>query len=185
MKKSKTLNQLLCQIKDKRRKQGVRHSQADILLTVVIGTMSGYHGYRGMEDFCWRYSKELKIALGNPKHGIASYSSIRRVLMEIDFNIMSHKFYQWVRGKIQIKRNEWVQIDGKSINGTIEEYCTKYQNFMSLVSLFMNRTGLVLQSVHMENRFQSEITVVQQLIANLELKNMIITMDALHCKKNF
>lgn len=184
MKKSTPLLQLLCQIKDKRRKQGTRHSQANILLTVILGTMSGYQGYRGMEDFCHRYSLDLTNILGNPKHGVASYSSIRRVLMEIDFNIVSHKFYQWIRGKTNIKRNEWMQIDGKSLKGTITEYDNKMQNFVSLVSLFMNRTGLTIQSYHMENRKQSEITIVQDLIANLELRNVVISMDALHTKKN-
>ena len=184
MKKSVSIAQLLCQIKDKRRKQGTRHSLENILLTVIIGTMSGYHGYRSMEDFCERYSGELESALGYPKHGLASYSAIRRVLMEIDFNILSHKFYQWVRGKVPIKKREWMQIDGKSIRGTTTNYDTKYQNFISLVSLFMDRTGIVLKVNQMENRVQSEVSVVQQLLKELELKNIVISMDALHCKKN-
>lgn len=184
MKKSASIQELLCQLKDKRRKQGTRHSLENILLTVIVGTMSGYYGYRGIEDFCQRYSKELNVALGNPKHGIASYSAIRRVLMEIDFNVLSHKFYQWVRGKVQIKSREWMQIDGKSIKGTVSEYDSKYQNFISLVSLFMNRTGIVLKVHQMENWAQSEISVVQQLLNELELRKIVISMDALHCKKN-
>lgn len=184
MKKSVSITDLLCQIKDKRRKQGTRHSLENILLTVIIGTMSGYHGYRSMEDFCERYEKELNATLGYPKHGLASYSAIRRLVMEIDFNILSHKFYQWVRGKVQIKRGEWMQIDGKSIRGTTTDYDSKYQNFISLVSLFMDRTGIVLKVYQMENRRQSETTVVQQLLNELELKNIVISMDALHCKKN-
>lgn len=184
MKKSVSIAHLLCQIKDKRRKQGTRHSLENILLTVIIGTMSGYHGYRSMEDFCERYSEELQVALGNPKHGLASYSAIRRVLMEMDFNVLSHIFYQWVRGKVPIKKREWMQIDGKSIGGTTTNYDTKYQNFISLVSLFMDRTGIVLKVHQMENRAQSEVSVVQQLLKELELKNIVISMDALHCKKN-
>lgn len=94
MKKSTNLTELLCQIKDKRRKQGTRHELPEILLTVIISTMSGYYGYRGMEDFCNRYEKELNEVFGNPKHGIASYSCIRRVLMTLDFNVLSQKFNQ-------------------------------------------------------------------------------------------
>ena len=184
MKKSATLQELLCQIKDNRRRQGTRHSLDHILLTVIIGTMSGYYGYRGMEDFCASHEKQLLLALGDPKHGIPSYSSIRRVLMGLDFNILSHKFYQWVRGKVNIKKREWLQVDGKSIKGTLCDYNSKYQNFISLVSLFLNRTGIALKVYQMENRSQSEITVVRQLVQELELKGIVVSMDALHCKKN-
>ena len=183
MKKSASITKLLCQIKDKRRKQGTRHSLENILLIVIIGTMSGYYGYRSMEDFCERYKDELNSALGNPKHGLASYSAIRRVLIEMDFNILSYKFYQWVRGKVKIKKQEWMQIDGKGIKGTVADYDSKYQNFINLVSLFMNRTGIVLNVHQMENRNQSEISIVQQLIKGLAVKNMVISMDALHCQK--
>ncbi len=185
MKKSASIQELLCQIKDKRRKQGTRHSLENILLTVIIATMSGYHGYRSMEDFCDRYKDDLHLVLGQPRHGIASYSSIRRVIMEIDFNILSQKFHQWVRGKVSIRKKEWMQIDGKCIKGTLKDYNSKYQNFISLVSLFMDRTGIVLDVRQMHNGKQSEITVVEDLIKQLSLKDIVISMDALHCKKNF
>ena len=100
MKKSATLTDLLCQVKDKRRRQGTRHSLPDILLVVILGTISGYYGYRALEDFCSRYEEDLKTALGYPKHGVPSSSCLRRVLMELDFNIVSQKFYQWIRGKV-------------------------------------------------------------------------------------
>lgn len=183
MKKSTSLTELLCKIKDKRRKQGTRHEVSEILLTVIISTMSGYYGYRGMEDFCTRYENELKEALGNPKHGIPSYSCIRRVLMDLDFNVLSQKFNQWIRGKVDIRKREWLQIDGKGMKGTITNYEKKHQNFVSLVSLFMDRTGIVLNAEVMNNKEESEINVVRQLIKSLDYKNIILTMDALHCQK--
>lgn len=183
MKKSASLTELLCEIKDKRRKQGTRHRLSDILQIVIIGTMSGYYGYRSMEDFCDRYESELMEAMGNPRHGLASYSSIRRVIMELDFNIVAQKFYKWIRSKVRIQKREWMQIDGKGINGTICNYDSKYQNFTSLVSLFMDRTGIVLTVQQMNNKDQSEIISVRELIAALELKNIVLSMDAIHCQK--
>jgi hypothetical protein len=183
MKKSKSIQELLCQIKDTRRDQGRRHSINNILLTVILGTMSGYHGYRAIEDFCIRYNKELRHALGNPKHGVASYSSIRRVMLALDFNVLAEKFHQWIRCRVEIKKGEWLQIDGKGICGTMTDYDTKYQNFVNLVSLFMNRTGLVLKTQQMYNQHESEINVVREMIKGLDIHGMIISMDALHCQK--
>jgi hypothetical protein len=183
MKRSTSLTELLCQVKDKRRKQGTRHSLSDILLITILAHMSGYIGYRSIEDFCKRYESDLHQLLGYPKHGIASYSSIRRVIMDLDFNVVATLFYKWIRGRVHIKRGEWVQIDGKSMAGTIEEYSSKYQNFVALVSLFMNRTGVVLSAMTMNNKEQSEINIVRQLLDQLKLKNVVISMDAIHCQK--
>lgn len=183
MKKSISIRALLCQIKDKRRKQGTRHSLENILLIVIIATMSGSYGYRSVEDFCRRYEEDLITALGDPKHGLASYSAIRRVIMSIDFNVLSHKFYQWIRPRIEIKNKEWMQIDGKGIAGTLTKQHTKYQNFINLVSLFVDRIGITLNVQQMYNLEESEITVVQKLISELDLKNVVLSMDALHCQK--
>lgn len=183
MKQPVALTELLCQLKDKRRKQGRRHSQSDILLTVIIATMSGCRGYRSMEDFCIRYQRQICHALGHPRHGVASYSSIRRVLMEVDFEALSRIFYEWTLSRTIIEKGDWLQMDGKGIKGTVNGYNTKLQNFTSLVSLFMNRTGLVLNVRRMENRQESEIRVVQCLVNELEIKDVTISMDALHCQK--
>lgn len=183
MKKSPSIQELLCEIKDTRRAQGRRHSLDNILLTVILGTMSGYYGYRALDDFRDRYNDEIRLALGNPKHGVASYSCIRRVVSSLDFNILSQKLYQWIRARVRIKKGEWLQIDGKGICGTMTDYSTSYQNFVNLVSLFMNRTGIVLKTEQMHNQHESEINVVKKMIKELELRGMIITMDALHCQK--
>ena len=103
--------------------------------------------------------------------------------MELDFNIVAQKFYKWIRSKVRIQKREWMQIDGKGINGTICNYDSKYQNFTSLVSLFMDRTGIVLTVQQMNNKDQSEIISVRELIAALELKNIVLSMDAIHCQK--
>lgn len=145
--------------------------------------MSGYNSFRSFEDFCENYEDDLSNALGNPKHGLPSHSCIRRVVIDLDFNVLSQKFYQWIRGKVEIKNKEWMQIDGKGIRGTMTDYGNKYQNFLNLVSLFMNRTGIVLTVKQMDNKEQSEINIVRQLIEGLTLKKIVLSMDAIHCQK--
>jgi hypothetical protein len=183
MKTSVSLTDLLCRIKDKRRKQGTRHSIEAILLTVILAFMSDCRSYRSVEDFCTRYKDDLLHVLGYPKHGVASYSSIRRVLMGLDFDELSALFSHWIFERVKIRKHEWLQVDGKCIKGTMSHYNSKSQNFTSIVSLFMNRTGLTLKAYHLENLDRSEIVVVEQLIEELELKRVVISMDALHCQK--
>jgi len=51
------------------------------------------------------------------------------------------------------------------------------------VSLFAHQQRQVLQVAHMENKRQSEIPVVRQLIETLHLQGAVLTLDALHCQK--
>jgi hypothetical protein len=113
-----------------------------------------------------------------------SHVTIREIIMHIDFDALNHAFYRWASSYVKIRKNEWISIDGKSIKSTLEDYNTSYQNFVSLVSVFTQKRGQVLKTSAFENKKKSENSVVQQLIELLDLKGVIITLDALHCKKN-
>ena len=66
----------------------------------------------------------------------------------------------------------------------MENYNLPYQNFVSLVSVFTQKRGQVVKASAYENKKVSEISVVQELIEALDIKDVIVTLDALHCKKN-
>jgi hypothetical protein len=183
MKKTTSLTYLLSKIKDKRRKQGTRHSMENILIVLILSIMNGYNGYHALDDFMKRFENELERVLKFPKHGLPSYSAIRRLLINVDFNIVSQQFNKWTRSKVKILKREWMQADGKGMKGTVVDYDNKHQNFVNLVSLFVDRLGITLNVQQINNKKQSEIGALQRLIAEFELKGVIITADAMHCQK--
>lgn len=63
------------------------------------------------------------------------------------------------------------------------EHKASQQNLMSVVSLYAQQQGVVLQAQAFENQQQSELEVVQQLLKALHLESNIVTLDALHLKK--
>jgi phage tail sheath protein FI len=58
-----------------------------------------------------------------------------------------------------------------------------YQNFTSIVSVFAQKRGQVLMAERFENKKKSEISVVRDMLEILDIKDAVITLDALHCKK--
>ncbi len=54
---------------------------------------------------------------------------------------------------------------------------------MMMVSAFTHERGEILGIKVMENKKQSEIVAVQDLIQLLDLSRVVFTMDALHCQK--
>jgi predicted transposase YbfD/YdcC len=52
-----------------------------------------------------------------------------------------------------------------------------------MVSAFSHDRGEILGIKVIENKKESEINVVQDLLVLLDLKNVVLSMDALHCQK--
>jgi hypothetical protein len=174
----------LNQIKDFRRKQGQRFNLSTMLLIIIMGVMSGRYGYREIGSFAKANEKELRRKLRIKHKKMPSYVTIREIIIHVDFYDLNRAFYKWTSSYVKIEKNEWVSIDGKSIKSTLENYNTSYQNFVCLVSAFTQKRGQVIRASAYENKRKSEISVVQQLIEVLDLKDVIMTLDALHCKKN-
>src|SRR5271169_1198052 len=118
MSNTPTLITLLMKVKDKRREAGKRHQLIHILLIIIIGTMSGYEGYRGLESFVKRFGEDLIVILGIDRKQVPSMSTIRRVMMVIDFNQLSAAFYKWSKSRVKISKQEWIICDGKGIKGS-------------------------------------------------------------------
>lgn len=79
--------------------------------------MSGYVGYRAWGDNVLRPSRVLIETFGTQKHGVPSYSTIRCILMGVDFDTLAVTFNQWAQNYIYLETSEWCGIDGKSIKG--------------------------------------------------------------------
>jgi len=82
-----------------------------------------------------------------------------------------------------LSEGEWLATDGKSIKSTVLNYSNAYQAFVSLVSIFSSKQGVVVGLQPMNNKQKSEIATVQSLIAALDIKGAIFSFDALHCQK--
>ena len=117
------------------------------------------------------------------KH-IPSHVTIRQVVLSLDFSSLQASFHKWIRQYVPIKEKEWICINGKAIKSTVSDSHNSYQNFVYLVSLFSQKQEQIIYAEKFDSKEKSEITVVEQLIESLYLKDVIFTLDALHCKKN-
>jgi hypothetical protein len=103
--------------------------------------------------------------------------------MGVDFDKLATKFNHWAQNYVDFNESEWCSIDGKSIKGTLQDYEKSCQNFVSIVSVFASKRGLVLSMEKFENKEKSEIVIVQNLIAALDIKDAVFSLDSLHCQK--
>ena len=180
---SNNLIEHLKQVEDFRTTDGRRHPLWLVLLFVIMATMNGNVGNRACGDFVKRHRAVLIEKFGIQKHGVPSYSTIRRVMAGVDFEKFIEKFNDWAKEYIALDKSEWCGIDGKSIKGTVINYDSSSQNFVTIVSIFAGKRGLVMGMKKFESKQTSEIKIVQDLITALDLAELVLTFDSLHCQK--
>lgn len=178
-----TLIESLKQVKDFRAVKGTRHPLWLVLVLVIMATMSGHVGYRACGDFVNRHEKEIITSFNLHKSRVPSYSTIRRVIMGVNYKELITAFNNWAGQYVNKYELEWVAGDGKALRNTVIDYNKNSQNFANIVSFFSSKKGLVIGLDKFENKHGSEITIVQNLIEALQLVGVIFTLDAVHCQK--
>ena len=176
------LQDFLKSLPDSRRSQGKRHSQEVVLLMVIMAILSEKTGYRGYANFMEGNEKELN-ALFELKHGVPSHVTIRGLIQDMSIPVLTEKFMLWMQQYIDITDNEFISSDGKVMRSTVTNPNDSMQSFVSIVSLFGQKTGLSYGMLAFENGKSYEGHYVQKLIDLFKTKGIIIDLDALHCKK--
>ncbi|MBW4420971.1 MAG: ISAs1 family transposase [Myxacorys californica WJT36-NPBG1] len=175
----------LQQIPEFRAARGQRHELWLVLLLIILGAMIGYWGYRPLAEFAEVYGQEIccKLELA-PETKLPSYSTFRRVMQGLDYQVLSSVFTEWAQVQQPIDAGEWFACDGKSIKGSVTHCDQAGQNFVSMVSLFSHQRGVVQAVMPMEHKLVSEQEVVRVLLGAVGLSGIGVTLDALHCQKN-
>jgi hypothetical protein len=89
---SKSIIDYLKEVPDPRGARGSRDDLWQILLIIIMGIMSGYKGYRELERFVERHRRTL-IKLLALKQGTApSYSTLRRMMIDVDYTDLNIGF---------------------------------------------------------------------------------------------
>ena len=155
-----------------------------ILLLVIMGTMSGCQGYRALEEFVLRHQQVLIELLELPYKRLPSFSTLRRIMVRVDFVALANAFNAWAAETFVTGASEQIATDGKGIKASVIDYDKSYQDFVNIVSAFSVTQGVVVGLAAMRNGQTSEIATVQALLQQLHLSRVCFSMDALHTQKN-
>ena len=181
--KQLNLYEKICKLPDRRRAQGRMHPLPMIIMITIMAIMSGITTQRGFGDFAKRQKKELVKLFALRKKRVPTRKTIGRALGNLDFMDLSEIFRLWAKESVGTKNGDWISLDGKAIRGTVMDYDSSFQNFVSLVSAFCQKKKQVLGAGKIESKKESEIPTVRELIKLLDLEGVVFTIDALHCTK--
>lgn len=161
------------QIPDYRCGREKRHDLGEMLVCVTLGFLCGRTTIRRSLKWCKTHLEELRKHM-NLKYGIASPSTITRMLNGIDEELALYAFMEWI-GEIVESRNTHLAIDGKALCGATEK--TKDETTPMLLNVVETVRGLILAQLPVDSK-TNEITAIPELLKLLDISGSIVTIDA-------
>jgi DDE_Tnp_1-associated len=173
---------ILSQLEDNRRKQGMRHPLHILFLITVMAIMQGAKSERAIARFAINNKKSLINELDIKREEIPSRRILAKFIQNLDFNKLQSLFHTWTMKFVNIKKGEWLSIDGKALKGTITHVNDPLQDFISLVTIFSNKKKIALSVGRINTKKENEVPKVKELIEMLDLQGVTFSLDALHAQ---
>ena len=139
---------------------------------------SGAECWEAIEAFCKEKPDWLRkfVPLEN---GVPSHHYIAHVLSRVSPNTFRECFMSWTQAVTEEVDGEEIAIDGKTAKGSRDR--KNNRNPLHMVSAWVCQNRLVPGQESTEEK-SNEITAIPKLLALLELKGCIVTIDAMGCQ---
>jgi len=182
----KELKENFKSLKDIRQKSKTHYKIWDIVCYVIFATLSGVETWEDIEEFVdehYNFFRSFLLMTG----GVPNWQTIERVMAIIDNyeleNIMVD-FFKKITFNSEIER-DIINIDGRVDCGSARKG-TSYNNKMSplnVLNAYSNNYGICLASEIIEDK-TNEIPTIPVILERLNIKDTIITWDALNTQKS-
>ena len=175
--KIEELKEALGRIRDPRRidRGHILHKLEDIIIIGLCTFVCNGSDFSDMEAFGKEREEWLRGFLELP-NGIPDSDTFRRVFERLEPAALSESLYDWLASNR--KEGCVVAVDGKTICGSRNHDHRAYH----VVSAFVAENQITLGEVVTEEK-SNEITAVPELLEALQIKNSVVTADAMSCQK--
>ena len=170
-------------IEDPRKNKGKLHKLNDIIIMCIFAILSNCKDATEIAYFL-ELRKDYFTNLLGLKYGTPSHDTISWVFRIINPKKFMDVFIDWVKQIISIKSNDKykiIPIDGKAIKSATDK--VNNGNIPYIVSAFSQELGLSIGQVKVDDK-SNEITAIPDLLDLIDIKDCIVTIDAIGTQKN-
>ena len=160
-------------VTDPRCGRKTKHDYAEMLTYIVIGYLVGRHSLRRCLKWCERHLEWLRKFM-KLENGIASVSTVSRLLGTVDEEMFCLAFIEWMTGILSTK-GVYIAIDGKALRGGTERI--KDAKTPYVLNAIDTITGLVIAQLPIGEK-ENEKTAIPKLLELLKLNESVVTIDA-------
>jgi predicted transposase YbfD/YdcC len=176
--KGRSLMECLSDIDDPRRpSNGTRHDFQEMLVMAIAAVLSDCDTVEDIADWARMREAWLRRFLVL-KNGIPSEDTLLRLFRLLDPKQFEDSFRRWTSGVVTALGGT-LAIDGKTVCGS----GAGGQSPIHMVSAFASELGIVLGQEKVAAK-SNEITAIPQLLDALDIKGLLVSIDAMGCQKN-
>jgi predicted transposase YbfD/YdcC len=166
-------------ITDPRRQcRNLKHRLVDIVVIGFCGTLSGCDDF--VEIVAWaKVNLAFFRSFLELPHGIPSHDTFSRVFTLLKPANLQEVLLPWLLQRRGLP-GDFIHVDGKTMRHTRRD--SKQLGALHVVSAWAGQTGLTLGQVAVDAK-SNEITAMPELLQLLDLRDKIVTTDAMGCQK--
>ncbi len=158
---------LLTSVPDPRAERGKRHALAGLLVLGVGAVLAGARSFAAIGDWATAHAGPGRVA---------DESTFRRVFARVDADVLAAVIGAWLYTRTGVFAGRRViAIDGKTLRGAR----TRDRVAPHLVAALDHGTGAVLGQLTVAAK-SNEIPAVRTLLTCMNIKDAVITVDAMH-----
>jgi predicted transposase YbfD/YdcC len=154
-----------------------RHLLFDIIVLAICGVIGNCDDWPDIALFAQKRATWFRRFLRLP-HGVPSHDTFERVFAALDPRAFERCCLAWLREVAGLLGVGQIAIDGKTLRGSAGAALGP----LHLVSAWATQAHLTLAQVAVDGR-SNEITAIPQLLALLDLRGALVTIDAIGCQK--
>jgi predicted transposase YbfD/YdcC len=156
-----------------------KHRLVDIIIVGFCGVLGGCEDFVEMAAWAKGNEEFFRSFLELP-HGIPAHDTFTRVFAMLKPATLQAVLLPWLLERRGLP-GEWIHLDGKTLRHTGRT--TPKLKALPVVSAWAGQTGITLGQVAVDAK-SNEITAMPELRELLDLRDKIVTTDAMGCQKD-
>lgn len=168
------LIEVLRDMPDSRKRRGRRHATSFIMAVSVCAVLAGAQSIKAIAEWVQDQSKATLRRLGNRRDEPPSYSTIRRVLIQLDVPLLDARVGAWMQKHHGTLQGMGLALDGKTLRGSTDGDGKP----VHLVSAVLHHDGTVLAQHRVPDK-TNEIKSVEPLLQGRDIRGAVVTGDAM------
>jgi len=168
-------------IPDPRSRLGRQHSFLSIIGIATCAMLSGAQSFKAIEEWSKTLNKRQRDKFRCRKNTPPSLTTLKETIYRMDAENFDRKINGWLSNQaLTNSRAKAIAVDGKVVRGSRNK--RKNKPGVNLLSALLHQERIIIAQTSVDSK-TNEIPKVIPLLAEIDLKNVFVTFDALHCQR--
>ena len=168
------------ELPDPRMDRRKRHSLMDVLFISICAVICGATSFVDMYDFGCAKEDWLRRHL-DLENGIPSHDTFRRVLSLVDPDGFRQCFMSWTESLSEATGRDIIAFDGKTLRRSFDS--ATGLSAIHLMNAWSCENDFCVGQLKVDGK-SNEITAMPALMKLMDIRDSVVTADAMNCQKN-